>query len=203
MPKAALVSSRQGCDDPGAHAWISLRCVEMLVRVFDMRMHDGSRHFGDIRETYREPPEWYLLRDAVPSLAGAELTGFVTDDVTEAWVDFRWRGHAFSMNNQHGHWWFFVTEPSCPDELLVAVLDHFEAALRPEVALARSLGPIADGARRVVVHEADARISFRDFADPREAQRYADDAASEAEHGPVSARIFDEDFEPVGEGKHY
>jgi hypothetical protein len=175
----------------------------MSVRVFDLRMHDGSRHFGGLPETHTEPPEWYALRDAVGALSGAALTGFVTDDVTEAWVEFHFRGQDFSVNNQHGNWWFFVADPSCPDELLVAVLDHFEASLRPAVALARALGPMAPGTWRVVVCEADSRVTFRDFTDPDEAQRYADDAASEAERGPVGARIFDDAFEPVGMGKHY
>ncbi|HWB73467.1 MAG TPA: hypothetical protein VG755_00900 [Nannocystaceae bacterium] len=98
-----------------------------MRRIFDMRMNDGSRHFGDVPEHYDATvPEWEVLREHVRTLAGAELTGYVTDHVTEAWIDFTWRGHSFSLNNQHGQWWFFVADPTCPDELLEGVLDHFE-----------------------------------------------------------------------------
>ena len=33
------------------------------------------------------------------------------------------------MNNQCGEWWFFVTDPACADEILDAVLLHFETLL--------------------------------------------------------------------------
>lgn len=103
-----------------------------MPRIFDMRMADGSRHFADLPETY-DPvqPQWYALRDHVGALAGASVRGFVTDDVTEAWLDFDYRGQRFSINNQHGQWWFFVDDPICPDEVLATVLDHFETLLDP------------------------------------------------------------------------
>jgi hypothetical protein len=115
--------------------------VGQSKRIIDMRMHDGSRHFGGLPETYDvERPQWYAVRDHVGRLEGAQLTGFVTDDVTEAWIDFRLQGHAFSLNNQHGEWWFFVSDPACPDTLLEHVLDHFEALLGPGRNAAPSSG---------------------------------------------------------------
>lgn len=176
----------------------------MSARPFDLRMNDGSRHFGDLPETYDpHQPEWERLREAVPRLPGATLTGFVTDQVTEAWLDFDYRGFAFSINNQHGQWWFFVQQPECPDEVLGAVLDHFERVLAPLTALARAAGPLAAGWFRVLVHEPGARTSTRDFAERDLAQRYADDAASETEHGPVWAHVFDDQLRVVSTGRHY
>ena len=103
-----------------------------MPRLIDMRMHDGSRHFAGLPEIYDvASPQWYALRDHVAQLAGASLRGFVTDDVTEAWIDFEFRGRKFSINNQHGEWWFFVDDPSCPDPVLHEVLDHFERLLAP------------------------------------------------------------------------
>ena len=101
-----------------------------MARIYDLRMADGSRHFGALPETY-DPvtPQWYALRDHVAALAGAVLVGFATDDVTEAWIDFEYRGHRFGINDQHGQWWFFVQDPACPDEVLAEVLDHFERLL--------------------------------------------------------------------------
>jgi hypothetical protein len=176
----------------------------MQRRLFDTRMADGSRHFGDLPETYDAArPEWHRIRDAVPHLAGAELTGFVTDDVTEAWIDFAFRGHAFSINDQHGDWWFFVRDPSCPDDVLLEVLDHFEAVLSPHVAAARRRGPLARGTFRVLVYEPDARITSRDFDALAEARTYADDAASEIENGPVLSLVFDDTPKVVHRGRHY
>jgi len=167
-------------------------------------MEDGSRHFGDLPERYDPAvPEWDRIRDGVPSLPGARLTGFVTDAVTEAWIDFELEGQAFSINNQHGQWWFFVDDPACPDQLLERVLAHFEATLAPHAAVARSVGPLAPGRVRVVVYEADQRIQCRDFDDLAAAQRYADDAASETEHGIVQSVIFDAEFRMIAEGRHY
>lgn len=52
------------------------------------------------------------------------LTGFATDDVTEAWIDFMYCGHHFSVNDQFGSYWFFVDNPDCPGEVLRGVLEH-------------------------------------------------------------------------------
>lgn len=172
--------------------------------LFDLEMNDGSRHFGDLPERYDpELPEWRRIRDAVPKLTGAKLTGYVTDDVTEAWIDFRYQGHEFSINNQQGQWWFFVRDPACPDALLVAVLEHFEGVLSPRAALARRVGPLSHGSFRVMVHEADSRVSSKDFTELESARRYADDAASETENGPVHAYVVDSLFRVVASGEHY
>jgi hypothetical protein len=58
-----------------------------MPRIFDMRMADGSRHFAELSETKNE----YAVRDHLAKLDGATLTGFVTDDVTEAWMDVTFR----------------------------------------------------------------------------------------------------------------
>jgi hypothetical protein len=88
-------------------------------------MHDGSRCFGDLPATVL----WYAVREHVTRLPDAQLTGFLTDNVTEAWIDFRYGGHDFSINDQFGDYWFFVNDPACPDLLLRQVLAHFELLL--------------------------------------------------------------------------
>ena len=97
----------------------------MVKRLFDIRMKDGSRNFGDLPATVI----WYDLRDHVAKLDGATITGFVTDHVTEAWIDFTYRGHNFSVNDQNGDYWFFVEDPACPDDILLSVLSHCERLL--------------------------------------------------------------------------
>jgi hypothetical protein len=97
----------------------------MAEKLFSMIMNDGSRHFGDLPQTVL----WYELRDHLERFAGAAVTGFVTDHVTEAWIDFSYRGYHFSVNDQFGNYWFFVDDPGCPDEILEAVLSHCELLL--------------------------------------------------------------------------
>lgn len=101
-----------------------------LPRLLDQRMADGSRHFGGFAERGGDVADWRVLRAAIAALPGAVETGFVTDDVTEAWLDFTFGGHAFSLNNQMGDWWCFVQDLQAPDDVLRAVLAHFAHALQ-------------------------------------------------------------------------
>jgi hypothetical protein len=55
-------------------------------------MSDGSRKF-------------------IADLPGAAVTDFITDGVTEAWIDFTLEGEHFTVNNQLGEFWFFVRNP--------------------------------------------------------------------------------------------
>jgi hypothetical protein len=97
----------------------------------NITMNDGSRHFGDLPQTVL----WHDLRDHIERLEGAAITDFVTDNVTEAWIDFTYRGYKFSANDQFGDYWFFVDDPKCPDDILEAVLSHCSLLLRDERAL--------------------------------------------------------------------
>jgi hypothetical protein len=92
-----------------------------VLALLDARMHDGSRHFGELPQRVL----WYAMRDHVLRLPGATLTAFVCDGVTEAWIDFAYEGYEFSINDQLGAYWFFVRDPTCPETLLRAVLEHF------------------------------------------------------------------------------
>ena len=97
----------------------------MAAKLFNITMNDGSRHFGDLPESLG----WYQLRKHIEHLDGAQVTDFITDNITEVWIDFAYRGHQFSINNQFGEYWFFVENPQCSDEVLQAVLDHCELVL--------------------------------------------------------------------------
>lgn len=165
-------------------------------RIFDQRMADGTRHFACL-PAVADPGEgpWHRLKRALEAAPGVTLTKFVTDDVTEAWLDFEFRGHQFSANNQFDEWWLFVQEPSCPPEILAALHDRLELGLRE--------GPVLAGRFRVVIYEADGRVTICDHDDLAAARAHADDAASETEDGVVIAVVFDDRFEPVHRGTHY
>ena len=97
----------------------------MIKDLFDLRMNDGSRHFADMPEAVFFDD----FADHTEKLEGAEITEFITDGVVEMWLDFEYRGHQFSVNNQHGDYWFFVKDSDCPEEILLEVCDHFRRLL--------------------------------------------------------------------------
>lgn len=94
------------------------------MKIFSIIMHDGSRHFESLPESI----DWDDLRDHIALLPGAQITGFVTDQLFEVWIDFTYRGHRFSVNNPFDSYWFFVEDPQCPEEILIEVIAHCEQA---------------------------------------------------------------------------
>lgn len=88
-------------------------------------MNDGSRHFASLPEC--EP--WSILREHLATLEGATVTRFLTDNVTEVWIDFEYSDQQFSINNQLGEYWFFVRNPSCDEVILKRVVTHCSGLL--------------------------------------------------------------------------
>jgi len=105
--------------DAEAQRWI-IPTPAMATELLNIIMKDGSRYFGDLPQSIL----WHELRDHIETLDGAKVTDFITDNVTEAWIDFSYCGHRFSVNDQFGEYWFFVDNPKCSDEILDAVLRH-------------------------------------------------------------------------------
>jgi hypothetical protein len=91
----------------------------------DIRAHNGSRQFASLPATQ----DWYVVRDHTHSLSGAALTGFACDGVTEAWIDFTYLGESFTINDQFGEYWFFVSNASCNEQHLLAVKAHWASLL--------------------------------------------------------------------------
>lgn len=96
-----------------------------MVALLDFPLHDGARQFGELPQRV----DWYAVRDHVLRLPGARLTEFLCDGVTEAWIDFAYEGHAFTINDQFGEYWFFVADAACSEAVLRTVLGHFELLL--------------------------------------------------------------------------
>jgi len=90
------------------------------------RMHDGSRQFAALPQS--RPPLRVLIH--VLALPGALPTAYVPS-VVESWIDFRYKGHKFSVNNQFGEFWFFVQDATCPESVLARVAAHFAKLLNP------------------------------------------------------------------------
>ena len=109
----------------------------MTKELMNITMSDGSRQFGELPQS----ASWYKLRRHIGKLDGASVTEFITDHVTEAWIDFSFRGYQFTVNNQFGNYWFFANDAQAPDEILETVLSHCRSLLGDE----RKLLPL-DGA---------------------------------------------------------
>jgi hypothetical protein len=97
----------------------------MPTELLNIIMNDGGRHFGDLPQSIL----WHQLRNHLEGLKGAKVTNFITDNITEAWIDFSYCGQRFSVNDQFGSYWFFVENPKCSDRILEAVLRHCELVL--------------------------------------------------------------------------
>lgn len=83
-------------------------------------MNDGSRQFASLPESC----SWSALRKHIGKLAGVGLGEYVTDGVTEAWIEFTYRGYSFTVNIQLGEYWFFSSAPECPDDILAEIVPH-------------------------------------------------------------------------------
>ena len=99
----------------------------MKSTLLNHKMHDGTRKFVELPEEC----SWDEFRRHIANLPGTKVTNHLTDHVTEMWLDFSFRGHDFTVNNQFGDYWFFVRDAFCPDDILVAVIEHCETLLTP------------------------------------------------------------------------
>lgn len=97
----------------------------MFDELREIKMNDGSRHFVDMPEVVF----FDEVADHVENLEGAEITEFLTDGIVEMWLDFEYRGHKFSVNNQLGDYMFFVEDADCDEEILLEIIDHFRKLL--------------------------------------------------------------------------
>ncbi len=93
------------------------------MRFKDFRMKDGSRQFCELEAT--SGPK--TLMKHLLTLHGTEIADYLPGrggSSEDSWIDFTFRGHFFTVNGQYGDWWFFVQDPACPDDILLAVVNH-------------------------------------------------------------------------------
>lgn len=100
----------------------------MIRDLYENKINEQWRHFVDLPEVVF----FDEFADHVEELEGAEITEFQTDGVVEMWLEFTYRGHKFSVNNQLGDYRFFVHDPKCQDEILLEIIDHFRALVEEE-----------------------------------------------------------------------
>jgi hypothetical protein len=96
------------------------------IRIINLIMHDGSRHFLCVPEL--------IFPNALVERMQANPEFLVTqflDGAVESWIDFDFRDWKFTINNQFGDYWFFAEDPDCPVEILAAIRDQFATILLP------------------------------------------------------------------------
>jgi hypothetical protein len=95
------------------------------MKLLDVRAPDGSRTIAALS---RRAP-WRRLCQHHAALPGVELGEFLTDGVTEGWLDFTYGGHGFTVNDQFGEYWFFVDDASAPEDLLCGLVEYCQRLL--------------------------------------------------------------------------
>ena len=68
---------------------------------------------------------WNVLERRLRKLEGLEFKG-VYPGLAQAWIDFKFQGHEFSIDTQWGDYWFFAEDPTCPTDILSKVADQCE-----------------------------------------------------------------------------
>jgi hypothetical protein len=96
-----------------------------IVKLLNEIMSDGSRNFL-LLPVGSTPPLYLLFR--VFTLWGAYPIAYVPS-YSESWIDFRYRGQKFSINNQFGDYWFFVHNSDCDENILLQVANYFQRVL--------------------------------------------------------------------------
>ena len=102
----------------------------MLTDLLDHRAQDGSRCFGAIPQTVPlQRLRWHLA--AIPGLTFGTV---VPNDEVDAWMEFTFAGHRFTVHDPYGEYWFFVEDPEAPDLLLRMLMEHCVTLLRDNLA---------------------------------------------------------------------
>jgi len=92
------------------------------------KLGDDARHFVDFPEVIF----FDEFHDHLEALSGTEIKEFEVDGILEMWLEFTFREHTFFVNNRMGDYWFFVSDPKCPDEILMEIADHFRKLLEKD-----------------------------------------------------------------------
>ena len=94
---------------------------QVMVEYLDQRMPDGSRLFA----SFKFPVSWPVFRQHLEQMQSLKVTRFVTDGVTEGWLDFDYFGHHFTVNDPQGEFFVFVDDAECPSFILGELMKHF------------------------------------------------------------------------------
>jgi hypothetical protein len=89
----------------------------------DIRSPDGSRRFAEIPDRFA-PTGWQRLERRLAATPGVTKTSII-DAISQANIDFTYRGYNFTADTQFGELWLFTEKADCPDEILLEVIGLF------------------------------------------------------------------------------
>jgi len=98
-----------------------------MLRIDELKekLKSEPRHFVDLPEVIFFDD----LSDHIEELFGAEIVEYEIDGVVGIWIEFAFREHMFYVDNHLGDFRFFVTDPKCPDEILMEIANHLRLLL--------------------------------------------------------------------------
>ena len=89
------------------------------MELLDFRMHDGSRQFYTMQKTIA----WNDLISRLERLNRLVVKEFLPSLTLGSWLEFSFKGYNYCVNEQMGMYWFLVKDPTCPEEILVEVVE--------------------------------------------------------------------------------
>ena len=111
--------------------WPFLRTRPQPFNDGDLReyvMDDGSRLFAELWQTQTLD----AVYEHAQKLRGSEVDVFpIEPPTTTPSLTFHYKGFAFTVSSGMGEFRFFVNDPDCDDDTLLAVARHFNKLLRP------------------------------------------------------------------------
>jgi len=84
-------------------------------------MNDRSRHVISLPESC----SFSDLKRFTKKKEGIRISNYISDGITEMWLDFHYKNQDFSINNQCDEYWFFVNDQTCPEDILYEVAEYF------------------------------------------------------------------------------
>lgn len=91
-----------------------------MITFPDFVMNDGSILFASVTGDL----SWENLLLHLEEMPGLTIMRTLTDDITEQWIDFRFRGRDFMIHQTFGEHWLFSNDPACPGEILSELRGH-------------------------------------------------------------------------------
>jgi hypothetical protein len=88
--------------------------------LLNITMNDGSRQFLSLPQSI----DFVDVHRRLKKRRGIRFTRFLVNPAGLVWMDFDFRNHHFSLTCQRNHFWFFVTDPVCPDDILLELSSH-------------------------------------------------------------------------------
>jgi hypothetical protein len=66
------------------------------------------------------------IRERLVELPGVAVTDAIDAPIAGSWIEFTFRGHSFTINEESEEFVFYVEDGDCPAAVLAEVAGHFD-----------------------------------------------------------------------------